>query len=61
MNKETDPMDLLRAFAKMATNDPNIYSLFGGIPQTPKESPYEDFSDEKYLSNELTAPAPRFS
>ena len=41
-NKYTDPMDLLRAFAKMTATDPNIYSFFGGMPQTPKESPYED-------------------
>ena len=38
-NKYTDPMDLLRTFAKMAATDPNIYSFFRGMPKT---QPYAD-------------------
>lgn len=45
MNKKTtseDAMNLLRTFAQMAIENPDIYSIFGGMPKTPKESTYED-------------------
>ena len=43
MNDYTDPMDLLRTFAKMAIDNPDIYTIFGGMQQAPKEaSPYDD-------------------
>jgi len=37
-SKKINPMEMLAAFTEIALNDPNVYSIFGGSPESKKEN-----------------------